>query len=288
MTNFLRSPLVITCFFVTCAHLGLMYLQYSSYVLKKTAVGNIRQTIKDRKPVIHSDFDIYILEDEIIYSKNPCHPKTTHHPFFLHITPVAHNDIPLSHLFFSFKEKGGMVVRNRKRDLIPLGTCLLSIPLPKYEIASIRTGQWLRWEGTWPFDVNDYETIYSAIVSENPLVDSDFDIYLGDNVLIYTKESCTPSDTEAAFFLHVYPSDKRRLRSGRSQYGFDNRDFLFADHGKFFDDKCIAVVSLPAYDISRIVSGQYTHEGRLWEVEIPLSAGEEHVAMVSDPHPPER
>ena len=288
MTDFLRSPLVITCFFVTCTSLGSMYLGYSNTVLKKTAVRDIRKAINDRKPVIRSDFDVYITKDEIIYSKNPCGPEAAKHPFFLHITPGVHNNILPSLSFFSFREKGGRVVRSRKGYRLSQSSCLMSVPVPKYEIAQIRTGQWRRWEGAWPSDVNDYETTYLAIVSENSLVDSDFDIYLGDNVLIYTKESCTPSDTEAVFFLHVYPSDKRHLPSRRSQYGFDNLDFLFSEHGKLFDDKCIAAVRLPRYDISRIVSGQYTSKGRLWGIEIPLSAGEDRAAMVRESHPPER
>ena len=275
MTDFLQSPLVITCSFVTCTNLGLMYLGYSSIVLKNTPVHNIYEAIKGREPVILSDFDVYITKGEIIYSKSPCDWKTASHPFFLHITPVVHSDILPSLSFFSFREKGGMVVRSRSSSGRSPGTCLISVPLPKYGIAQIRTGQWLRWEGTWPSDVADYETTYSEIVSGNPLVRSDFDIYLGDNVLIYTKESCTPSDTEAVFFLHVYPSDKRRLPSRRSQYGFDNLDFLFSEHGKLFDDKCIAAVRLPQYHISRIVSGQYTSEGPLWRVEVPLSTGED-------------
>ena len=244
-------------------------------VLKKTAVHNIHEAMKGREPVIRSDFDVYITRDEIIYSKNLCDWKDTGDPFFLHITPVVHNDILPSLSFFSFREKGGMVVRRRKGYYLSSGTCLISVPLPKYGVAQIRTGQWRRWEGAWPSDVNDYETTFSAIVSENPLVRSDFDIYLNGDALIYTKESCTPSDTEAAFFLHIHPSDKRSLRPWRRQYGFNNQDFFFADHGKLFDDKCIAVVPLPRYDISRIILGQYTSEGSLWEVGIPLSAREE-------------
>ena len=282
MTDFLRSPLVITCFFVTCTSLGLLYLGYSATALQNTSSHNIRKTIKDLEPIIRSDFDVYMTKDEIIYYKSPCRRLILKRPFFLAITPVAHNKVPPSLLFFDFWEKGG-VVSGRQ-----MPSCLMSVRIPKYEIAQIRTGQWRRWEGAWPADVHDYETTYSAIVSEKPRVRSDFDIYLSGNVLIYTKESCTPSDTEAVFFLHVYPHDKRNLPSRRSQYGFDNLDFLFSEHGKLFDDKCIAAVRLPQYDISRIVSGQYTSEGPLWEVEIPLSAGEDRAAMVREPHPPDR
>ena len=275
MTDFLRSPLVITCFFVTCTSLGLLYLGYSAADLQseRTAVHNVRKAIEGREPVIRSYFDVYITKDEIVYHKNPCSRRALNHLFFLDVTPVSHTKSLPSRLFFDFWEKGGIVAKRLREDQTLREMCLMSVPVPKYEIAHIRTGQWLRWEGTWPSGVHDYETTYSAIVSEEPLVRSDFDIYIDGNVVIYTKESCTPSDTEADFFLHVHPSDKRHLPSRRSQYGFDNLDFLFSDHGKLFDDKCIAAVQLPRYDISRIVSGQYTSEGRLWEAEFPLSAG---------------
>lgn len=190
--------------------------------------------------------------------------------FFLYITPVAHNEVPPFPLFFDFWEKCGTVRRHMKNNILFRESCLMSVPIPKHEIAYIRTGQWLRWEETWPSDVNDYATIWSATVSEDPLVRSHFDVYLSGNVLIYTKEWRTPSDTEAAFFLRVYPSGKRSSPSWHSQYAFDNLDFPFSDHGKIFHDKCIAAVLLPRYDIIRIVSDQYTSEGRLWEVGFPL------------------
>ena len=277
MTDFCRSPLVITCFFVASTSLGLLYLGYSAADLQSgwTAVHNVRKAIEGREPVIRSYFDVYITKDEIVYHKNPCSRRALNHPFFLDVTPVSHTKSLPSRLFFDFWEKGGTVARRLRQDQTLREICLVSVPVPKYEIAQIRTGQWLRWEGTWPSGVHDYETTYSAIVSEDPLVRSYFDIYIDGNVVIYTKESCTPSDTEADFFLHVHPSDKRHLPSRRSQYGFDNRDFLFSEHGKLFDDKCIAAVRLPRYDISRIVSGQYTSGGPFWRVEVPLSAGEE-------------
>ena len=157
MTDFLRSPLVITCFFVVCTNLGLLYLGYAAAELRNTAIRIIHEARKDHAPAIRSYFDIY----------------------------------------------------------------------------------------------------------------------LSGNFLIYTKESCIPSDTKAPFFLHVYPSDKRDVPSRRNQYALDNLDFFFSDHGKLFDDKCVAAVRLPRYDISRIVSGQHTSEGRLWEAEFSLSVGEE-------------
>ena len=77
------------------------------------------------------------------------------------------------------------------------------------------------------------------------------------------------ADVEADFSLHVIPVDNASLPPFRQQYSFDNLDFRFSDSGRVFDDKCMAIVSLPVYDIDRIVSGQYTSEKRLWQVEFP-------------------
>ena len=221
--------------------------------------------VRNGEPTIRSHFEIYITESEIIYVRNSCKREDISPPFFLYIV-YTDNRIPDSHLFFHFEEKGGGIYRFRKSREI----CLMSMALPKYEIAQIRTGQWLLWEGTAPPDIKNYEAIYSAIVSENPYVRSDFDIYLSGDILIYIKEPCMPSDTEASFFLHLYPDDEQNLPFWSRPYGFDNRDFRFSDRGRVFDDKCMAVVSLPSYSISKIVSGQYTPEAWLWKVEFPF------------------
>ena len=115
-----------------------------------------------------------------------------------------------------------------------------------------------------------HRRIYDAVMSREPRVRSDFDIYLHDRILIFVKEPCLRSDIEATFFLHIEPVDNASLPSHRQEHLFDNLDFRFSDFGTVFDDKCIAFVPVPAYDISRIVSGQFTSEKRLWQVEIPF------------------
>ena len=81
-------------------------------------------------------------------------------------------------------------------------------------------------------------------------------IYLGAGSLIYVKEPCACADTEAMFFLHLIPADEDDLPEERQQYGFDNLDFIFDQHGERFDGKCLATVPLPAYHISKIRIGQ--------------------------------
>ncbi len=74
---------------------------------------------------------------------------------------------------------------------------------------------------------------------------------------------------EANFFLHLVPSDMTDLPSERVRYGFDNLDFGFADYGVVMEETCLAMVTLPGYDIDRIRTGQYVPgEGRIWEAVI--------------------
>ena len=120
---------------------------------------------------------------------------------------------------------------------------------------------------------------YAALVSGEPAIRSDFDVYLSENTLTYVKEPCVPADTEAQFFLHLHSVEVNALPGLRQQHGFDNLDFDFDDHGAVFDGRCTAVKALPDYAITRIITGQYVLNAgqyvlvgggfnRLWEGEI--------------------
>ena len=115
---------------------------------------------------------------------------------------------------------------------------------------------------------------YEALVSGEPVIRADFDIYIGDNTLTYAKEPCDRADTEAIFFLHLVPADVADLPDDRKRHGFDNRDFSFDGHGVILDGKCVVRIPLPEYDIAAIRTGQYVQvDGgfdNLWEEEIRL------------------
>ncbi len=107
-----------------------------------------------------------------------------------------------------------------------------------------------------------------------PAIRSDWDVYLIENTLVYVKEPCARADTEATFFLHLYPVDVKDLPDRRKKHGFDNLDFDFYWFGGVFDGGCTATVSLPEYDIARIGTGQYVPVdggyNHFWEGEIRL------------------
>ena len=97
---------------------------------------------------------------------------------------------------------------------------------------------------------------------------SEFDIYLYGNRLAFVKEPCAPADVEPRFFLHVQPVDDANLAENRRQHGFDNLDFGFGAQRLLQDGLCVAIRYVPNYDIAKIVTGQFTNEGRIWTAEI--------------------
>ena len=118
---------------------------------------------------------------------------------------------------------------------------------------------------------------YAALVSGEPAIRADYDVYRSDNRLVYAKVPCARADTNDQFFLAVYPVDVADLPGPRRTHGFDNLDFPFNQHGSRFGDFCLAVVPLPEYAIATIGTGQYvTLEGgfkHLWEGEFSLKEG---------------
>ena len=115
------------------------------------------------------------------------------------------------------------------------------------------------------------------IVAEagNPIIRSDFDVYLNDRRLIYTNEHCSASNIDNTFFLAVFPVDAADLPKSRRPHGFENLDFDFADYGFRVGERCFSVRDIPEYPIKRIYAGQFiaTEDGfhHTWEGEAALS-----------------
>ena len=178
-------------------------------------------------------------------------------------------------------EKYVVWVGQGARSQINCGLLQLESPLPLEPVAKLADGA--------IFSVNAafnsagarqsaYEQLvsdYEALVSGEPAVRSDFDVYIDENTLTYVKEPCARADTEATFFLHLIPADANDLPYHRKQYGFDNLDFSFDGSGVIFDGRCIATAALPEYDIIRINTGQYVRvdsgSSHLWEGDIYLN-----------------
>ena len=126
-----------------------------------------------------------------------------------------------------------------------------------------------------------YRATYQRVVSGEPAARSHFDVYLGDRALFHVREPCVREDVGYRVFVEVVQEDPKDLPGRRRRYGFEKLYIPFQSSGVLLEGKCMAVLPLPDYPISRIRTGQrpYRHprrerrwEGhRGWEVEIPAS-----------------
>ncbi len=121
--------------------------------------GQVEEIIKEAgEPRIRSHFDVYLYEGRLLYVKEPCRAEDVELQFMLHPMPVDVNDLPEyrrgRHDFFNrdfwFAD---YAVKSGER-------CAAIVPLPEYEMRSIRTGQYIVHEdgdieNTWveTFDI---------------------------------------------------------------------------------------------------------------------------------------
>ena len=222
-----------------------------------------------------SDFDIYAHNGALHYLNANCAPlwRNDTVPVFLHITPADPADLPIDS-----REQGF-----ENRDFHPYthlafsdGKCIYKQALPEYPIARISTGVYMKSGLMWRADINlaaraAMQAVYDDIAAGDygaPIAQSDFDLYLSGNSLAYLKEPCAAGDTDARFFLHIFPADPDGLPAARREFGFANLDFHFTDHGAYAGDICVATRDLPDYPIERIRTGQFVSgEGAIWRVE---------------------
>ena len=92
------------------------------------------------RPIIRSDWNVYLVEDSLIYAKDQCSPEDVEPEFFLHMYPVDVNDLPSHRQQHGFD---GFNFAIRNHLLIKEGACVARRELPDhaYAIAAVRTGQ---------------------------------------------------------------------------------------------------------------------------------------------------
>ena len=106
------------------------------------------------RPIIRSDWEVYLVEDSLIYAKDQCSPEDAEPTFFLHLDPVDMNDLPDHRKQYGFDN---MDFAFRDHRLIEGGVCVARRELPDYAIAAVRTGQFKGegkkiWEGSFTFN----------------------------------------------------------------------------------------------------------------------------------------
>ena len=254
----------------------------------------ISEIIDVGEPLIRSDFfDVYLNGNSLIYVKDDCSKDDTDVGFFLAAFPVDESDLPdwarqygFQNLDFGF-QKNGIYYNGARRSG---DRCIAITPLPDYDIARISTGQYIRgadgstqrlWEGEiFPsnplINARMNQTNETIARAGEPLIRSDFDVYLNDDALIYVKDDCSEDDTDEPFFLAAFPVNETDLPAESRRRGFQNLDFHFRENGiRQSGDRCIAIARLPDYNIARISTGQYIRRAdgstiHTWEGEVRL------------------
>ncbi len=117
-----------------------------------------------------------------------------------------------------------------------------------------------------------YRATYQRVVSGEPAVRSHFDVYLGDRALFHVKEPCVSKDVGLRSIAKFVPEDPKDLPERRRR----RRETLRIPSQQstmLFEGKCIAIVSLPDYPVSSILTGRsHASKGaRNWRVKIPSS-----------------
>ncbi len=144
----LVPPWLAVCSFVMVCSIGLMTLQFFKARTITADVEEIYQSIVSGKygePTVRSTFDIYLVEGQLIYFKEPCSRGDIKKRFFLHLVPVNKDNLPgdrkrygFDNLDFNFGLYSPSVHFDRK--------CITRVPLPDYAIDRIRTGQYIPGE----------------------------------------------------------------------------------------------------------------------------------------------
>lgn len=219
--------------------------------------------------IIRSVFDVYLWENEIVLSKEPCAREDVQARFVLHVFPVDPSVLSAARRPFGFDNLGftftqaGLRVHNK---------CLATVQLPSYAIDRFYVGQFDSsaqrdlWQDGFQYP-DALARRYEAVLSGSAVVRSVFDVYVTPNAVAFAKEPCRPDDTKAKFIVHVVPQNRWTLPWRRWPYGFDNLSFYFEHHGARVGDQCLATAQLPLYGIQQIRVGQYDADAQrhVWQ-----------------------
>ena len=117
-----------------------------------TVSGQVEEMIERGELIIRSNYDVYISGNRLLYTKDACGQSDIDDWFFLHIVPVAKNDLPASRRRHGFDNYDFRFAGYGWQDG---EQCYALGQLPDYDIGHIRTGQYVpgasgrTWEGEW-------------------------------------------------------------------------------------------------------------------------------------------
>ena len=222
-----------------------------------------------------STWNVYANVEErlLVFEKSPCPVNwQAVGTFFLHVVPFTLEKLSADRARFGFVNLDG--VNSNSGPFSPLhrieGDCVFTVPLPGYPLSKVRTGRFTTaGEGA---DVV-YDNLWSVEFSM-PLARSVWTVYASADGrgLDYVKTNCRRADTEARFFLHVYPLRPADLPAAAP--GYANLDFAWEGKGALADGDCRISAALPDFPIAFVRTGQYRGgivPRRLWNARIDFA-----------------
>ena len=96
------------------------------------------------QPAANATFDIFRDNDTLVYHKEPCNDEDASPRFFLHLYPPNTDALPQHRRQYDFDNRD---FQFPDYGVILEGKCIAIVPLPDYEIARIRTGQFISGAG---------------------------------------------------------------------------------------------------------------------------------------------
>ena len=151
---------------------GLLVIVTSIHLAEAAEARRIEQAIANARPVVQSDFNVYLDGDNrLVYVKDECDDADVRQKFFLHLTPADHADLPEHRRQYTFDS---LDFYFGNYGTLNGGRCIVRRPLPDYDIATVRTGQYVRgagkiWEVRFPFKdyaarLKPHRPAYAAVV----------------------------------------------------------------------------------------------------------------------------
>jgi len=226
-----------------------------------------RRVSEGGDPLIRSGFDVYLDGGALVWLKSPCAEDDARGRFLLSVFPDDPNDLADNRRESGHESRNfTFAMRGARFD----GDCMARVELPDYAIRAIEVGQWIPggaglWSGRAEMP-EVYRKRYAEVESSGePLIRSEFDVYLRNGALHWLKSPCAEDDTRGRFLLSVFPDDPNDLPARWRAAGHESRNFTFANQGARLDDTCMARIELPDYAIRAIEVGQWIPGGAtLW------------------------
>ena len=216
--------------------------------------------------ILDSVFDVYRVDDELIYVKEPCAASyVVNRIFAARVFPANLDDLPKRRRAQGYEP---VSVKFERNGALFDDKCVAAVSLPGYPIEGIEV---IEWPELLAQEEEARDAMRRAMQEGQPRERSVYDVYLSAGEVVYINDSCDLAGTDDKFFLHITPERADDLSVERRRIGFDNLDFDFFSNGALLDDKCVAAVSLPEYPIASIQTGQFVSgEGKVWSAEFAV------------------